>query len=83
MNSMTIYDLDETLGKELHSQANKHGCSIEEEVRDILKLVLSNAAAAKAPSFVDSIRALIAPIGGVFLEIAPREPMQNATDFTQ
>ncbi len=80
MASMTIRNIDDQLKARLRVQAALHGRSMEEEARDILRSALSTEPA-KAKSLVDSIRARVAPIGGVELEIAPREAMREPLDF--
>jgi plasmid stability protein len=50
---------------------------MEDEARDILRAALS-AQAPRARTLVDSIRARIEPLGGVDLEIPPREPMRES-----
>ena len=37
MSSLTIRNLDESLKGHLRQQAARHGCSMEQEVRDILR----------------------------------------------
>lgn len=76
MASMTIRDIEDSLKVRLRVRAAKHGRSMEDEARDILRAALS-AQAPRGKSLVDSIRARIEPLGGVDLEIAPREPMRE------
>jgi plasmid stability protein len=82
MASMTIRNIDEALKARLRVQAAKHGRSMEDEARDILRTALSSGSA-RASSLVKSIRARIDPLGGVELEIAPREPMRNPLAFEE
>jgi plasmid stability protein len=82
MASMTIRNIDETLKARLRVQAAKHGRSMEDEARDILRAALSSGSA-RASSLVKSIRARIEPLGGVELEIAPRELMRNPLTFEE
>jgi len=49
---------------------------MEEEARDILRSALSTVRTRNG-SLVDSIRARIEPLGGVELEIAPREAIRE------
>lgn len=72
MASMTIRNLDDQLKARLRVQAAQHGRSMEDEARDILRAALSSEAT-RALSLVDAIRARIDPLGGVDLDIAPRE----------
>lgn len=72
---MTIRNLDEKLKARLRVQAARHGRSMEDEARDILRSALSTSSA--RTSLVRSIRRRMAALGGVELEIAPREPMRE------
>jgi plasmid stability protein len=76
MASITIRDIDDRLKGRLRVQAAHHGHSMEEEAREILRTALSGGSSRKA-SLVDSIRARIEPLGGIELEIAPREAMRE------
>ena len=76
MASMTIRDIDEQLKSRLRVQAARHGRSMEDEARDILRTALS-AKSSRSGTLVDSIRARIEPLGGVALKIAPREAMRE------
>ena len=73
---MTIRDIDEKLMARLRVQAATHGHSIEDEARDILRAALSGAPV-KGQSLVDAIRARIAPLGGIELELPPREAIRE------
>jgi antitoxin FitA len=78
--SMTIRNLDDQLKKRLRVRAASNGRSMEEEARDILRSALSTET--KRPgNLAEAIRARIAPLGGVNLEIPPREPMPEPIDF--
>lgn len=81
MASMTIRNLDEKLKARLRIQAAKHGRSMEDEARDILRSALSTASS--RASLVKSIRRRIEPLGGVELQIAPRESMRAALDLEE
>jgi plasmid stability protein len=73
---MTIRNIDDQLKARLRVQAAQHGRSMEDEARDILRAALSSEAA-QAQSLVETIRARIEPLGGVDLDIAPREPLRE------
>lgn len=75
MASMTIRDIDEKLEVKLRIQAARHGRSMEDEARDILRTALS-LESAHTGGLVEAIRARIEPFGGVELEIAPRRAMR-------
>jgi plasmid stability protein len=76
MASMTIRHIDERLKARLRVQAARHGRSMEDEARDILRTALS-IERSRTGSLVDSIRARIEPLGGMELEIAPREAIRE------
>lgn len=80
MASMTIRNIDEQLKRRLRMQAGRHGRSMEEEARDILQTALCTEPSPTRP-LVDAIRARIEPLGGVELEIAPREPMREPVNL--
>ncbi|WP_248744953.1 plasmid stabilization protein [Pseudomonas sp. MWU12-2037] len=80
MASMTIRNVDEQLKARLRVQAALHGRSMEEEARDILRSALS-AVSGRSGSLVETIRARIEPLGGMELDIAPRETMREPPDF--
>jgi plasmid stability protein len=82
MASMTIRNIDEKLKARLRVQAARHGRSMEDEARDILRAALSMEVA-RAPTLVDSIRARIEPLRGVELEIAPREAMREPVNLEE
>ena len=81
MASMTIRNLDEKLKARLRVQAAKHGRSMEDEARDILRSALSTASS--RASLVKSIRRKIETLGGVELHIASREPMREEPDLEE
>ena len=80
MASMTIRNVDESLKRRLRMQAAAHGRSMEEEAREILRSALSTHAPRTA-NLADAIRARFAPLGGVDLSPAPREPMRDPVDL--
>ena len=71
MASMTIRNLDEDIKQRLRVQAAEHGRSMEEEARTILRTALTEAAS--PTNLAQAIRARFAPLGGVELDIPPRE----------
>ena len=82
MASMTIRNLDEKLKARLRMQAAKHGRSMEDEARDILRSALSTASV-RTGSLAKSIRRRIEPLGGVELQISPREPMREPLNLEE
>ncbi|WP_026145146.1 FitA-like ribbon-helix-helix domain-containing protein [Pseudomonas asplenii] len=80
MASMTIRNVDEQLKARLRVQAALHGRSMEEEARDILCSALS-VTSGRSGSLVEAIRARLEPLGGVDLDIAPREATREPPGF--
>jgi plasmid stability protein len=79
---MTIRNLDEKLKARLRVQAAKHGRSMEDEARDILRSALSTTSS-RTTSLVKSIRRRIEPLGGVELQIPPRESVREPTNLEE
>lgn len=78
---MTIRNIDESLKSRLRVRAARHGKSMEEEARDILRTALSS----EPPGASDlgaAIHARFAALGGVELPEIEREPMREPTDFS-
>lgn len=80
MATMTIRNLDDQLKGRLRLQAAKHNRSMEEEVRDILRTALAFQPTRPA-SLAESIRARIVPLGGVELELPPREAIREPEEL--
>ncbi len=79
MASMTIRNLDDDTQQRLRVQAAEHGRSMEEETLAILRMALTEPA--PPANLARSIRARFAPLGGVELDIPPREPMREPSRF--
>lgn len=80
MASITIRRLDDTVKARLRIRAASHGRSMEEEARHVLTAALAEEP--KRPlNLADAIRSLFEPLGGVELEIPPREPMRRPPTF--
>ena len=75
MASLTIRNIDDATKERLRVRAARHGRSMEEEVRTILK----EASTADMPprNLAASIRARLAHLGGVELDLPPREPIRD------
>ena len=79
MASITIRNLDDDVKTRLRVRAAEHHRSMEEEVRLILREAVEQK---KAPrNLASAIRARIAPLGGVDLELPPRVPMREPPSF--
>ncbi|MBI5165809.1 MAG: plasmid stabilization protein [Magnetospirillum sp.] len=82
MASITIRNLDDTLKGDLRLRAARHGRSMEEEVRDILRTVL--ATSERAPdNMAIAIRRRFAALGGIELVTPPRDPMRDPARFDE
>ena len=79
MASITIRNLEDDVKRRLRLRAAGHGRSMEEEVREILKQVVAEAAPPR--NLAAAIRARVARIGGVDLEPPAREPIREPPRF--
>jgi plasmid stability protein len=81
MASITIRKLDERVKTRLRLRAARHGRSMEEEAREILKNGLREESA-RGSDLARSIRRHIAPLGGFELNLPRREPARRP-DLTE
>ena len=79
--SITIRNLDPTIKERLRVRAAQHGQSMEAEARRILQAALTPQEVRPARHLYDRIRARFAPLGGVDLELPPREPVCEPPRF--
>ena len=79
MASITVRNLDEGVKKGLRLRAAGNGRSMEEEARIILREAVVPKTDGK--NLAEAIRARFAPLGGVELELPPREPMREPPKF--
>ncbi|MYK40661.1 MAG: plasmid stabilization protein [Gemmatimonadetes bacterium] len=79
MVNMTIRNLDDAIKQRLRIQAAEHGHSMEEEARAILRAALAEPA--PPANLARAIRACFAPLGGVELDLPPRQPMRDPSQF--
>lgn len=83
MATMTIRNLDDDLKSRLRVRAARHGKSMEEEARNILRTALkSEVKVGTGAALVADIRALVEPFGGIELELPPRGPVPEPLDFS-
>ncbi len=82
MASLTIRRLDDDVKAKLRIRAARNGHSMEEEARLILQKELNTKPAPKL-NLAQLIRSHIEPLGGVDLDIPPRDPMRPPPDFSQ
>ena len=80
MPDITIRDLDDALISCLSVRAAAHGRSMEDEARIILREAV-NARNAGPRNLAVFARECFAPLGGVELELPPRDPMRDPPDF--
>ena len=80
MASITIRNLDDQVKSQLRISAARHGCSMEEEVRRILRLTLMTESD-KGP-FGSRIHQRFAKLGGVDLPEVDRSAPRSAPDFS-
>ena len=78
--SITIRRIDDGLKRQLRIRADEHGHSMEEEARRILCTALTGQPTPPA-NLAQAIRARFAPLGGVELDIPPRQPMPEPPQF--
>ena len=81
MASITIRSLDDEVKRRLRVRAAEHGRSMEEEAREILRQVVGQAK--PTHDLAAAIRALVAPLGGIDLDLPPREAMREPPAFDQ
>ena len=82
MSTLTIRNLEPSIKDKLRIAAATHGRSMEEEVRTILRTVLTQPASATATMGMgERMRARFAALGGVELELPSRtgNPPRYAT----
>ena len=82
MSSILIRNLDDGLKSELRIRAARHGRSMEEEARHILRHALSEKPARRMNLFT-AIRRRITPLRGVDLDIPLRRPMREPPRFEE
>ena len=79
MASITIRNLDDAVKTKLRVRAASNGRSMEEEARTILREAVELESSEKGLG--TAIHELFRPLGGVELEIPPREPMREPPSF--
>ena len=80
MASITVRNLDDDVKQRLRVRAAVNGRSMEAEAREILKSALA-VEAGPAGNLGTVIHELLAPYGGVELDIPPREQMREPPKF--
>jgi plasmid stability protein len=80
MSIMMIRNIDPWLEAQLRKQAAIHGRSMEDEVREILRAALP-VEISDSVEMIRSIRRRVDALGGVDIELPPREPMRDPPGF--
>ncbi|WP_419909186.1 FitA-like ribbon-helix-helix domain-containing protein [Candidatus Poriferisodalis sp.] len=80
MASITVRNLDERVKRRLRIRAAEHGCSMEQEARDILAAALDDETASSG-DLGTAIHELFRPFEVELLQVPPREPMREVPDF--
>jgi plasmid stability protein len=80
MATILIRQLDEPTKARLRLQAARHGRSMEQEAREILRVALTKEETGQR-NLADSIRRRFAAIGGVELPALRREPLRRPPNF--
>ena len=79
MASITIRNLDDGIKRRLKLRAADHGRSMEEEARDILRQAVGRAST--SDNLGETIHRRFAALGGVDLNLPPREAMPEPPRF--
>lgn len=79
MASLTIRNLDESLKARLRLQSAQHGCSMEAEVRNILRQVLLPPSA--SPDFAARINQRFAGLDADTLPVPERQTVRTPPDM--
>ena len=80
MASITVRNLEDGLKRRLRIRAAENGRSMEQEARDILREALQRETA-PTKGLGTAINERFKRLGGVDLEIPPREPMRAPPQF--
>ncbi|MDE2970175.1 MAG: plasmid stabilization protein [Chloroflexota bacterium] len=85
MASITIRNLDDELKRKLRVRAAEHGCSMEQEAREILGEALNGGAEVgtniSEKGMGTVLHELFKPFRGIELDIKPRESVREPPRF--
>jgi antitoxin FitA len=82
MASITIRNLKDELKQQLRMRAARHGRSMEDEAREILRVALAEQAT-PPQDLGQTIHRRFATLGGVELPTVSREPMREPPNLDQ
>ena len=80
MANITIRNLDDEIKRRLRIRAAEHGCSMEEEVREILRHTLGEESLPER-HLGTAIHELFKAAGGIELDIPPRQAIRKLPRF--
>lgn len=80
MASLTIRNLDDKVKARLRVRAARHGRSMEDEVREILRVATAKGEMTGG-NLAQAVRRRFAAVGGVDLELARRDPLRGPPGF--
>ncbi|NBT55722.1 MAG: pantothenate metabolism flavoprotein [Betaproteobacteria bacterium] len=84
MSSITIRNLDDSLKASLRLRAARHGLSMEQEVRNILRNTLAaESGASSGLDFALRINQRVKGLGANDLRLPPRQSARTPPDFDQ
>jgi antitoxin FitA len=81
MANLTIRNVDGAVKERLRLRAARHGRSMEAEARRILSEAVAVDRDEPEPNLAEAIRRRFAPLGGVDLELPPREFVGEPPSF--
>jgi antitoxin FitA len=81
MATLTIRNVDAAVKERLRLRAARHGRSMEAEARTILSEAVAAERDQAEPNLAEAIRRRFAPLGGVDLELPPREDVGEPPSF--
>lgn len=79
MTSITVRNLEDEVKQRIRIRAAQNGHSMEEEVREILRHAV--AAPATPQNLGEIIHTRFVAMGGIELELPPRDPMRELPSF--
>ncbi|QMS90265.1 plasmid stability protein [Nostoc edaphicum CCNP1411] len=82
MNNITISNLDDDINYRLQKRAEKHGRSLEEEAREILRMALIENHE-QPLNLANMIEQRFANLGDFELPEIPREPIRTVSTFEE
>ena len=77
MATLTIRNVDAAVKERLRLRAARHGRSMEAEARTILSEAVAGDRDQPEPNLAEAIRRRFTPLGGVDLELPPRESVDE------